>query len=429
MPFSASSRNTAWPEDMENIRPEIRLEPAVRIRTLPLPLLYARLALLAVPSAELAAVLEERAANNPLLSVEPPRAAAPASSRTPEGEDGEDPWDTAESLPDLDEAVRSQLCLIPEVSLLGRKAEEKLSACLDPRGYLAAPAEDLAASFGTDAATFERVLESIRAAVDPPGLFARDLPHCLKLQLARQNLEGSDAWTLLEVGLEELARQDLAALRKKLAWGRERLEIALRSLRRLDPHPGFGFSHPGTVLPEVEILYEDSGKPAVRLLHENLPRVLVDADLYAAAGNRARGFFREARELLGALAARCRTKMRLALLLGEHQQAYLRSLAPAPVPLTLARAALKLGLSPSTVQRAAACTWAVTPRGTLPLSSLLVRGLAARPDLSTRALREAIRAGWESGKPDSVLARELGLPLRTVTWHRQRLGLPRVRRF
>lgn len=412
---------------MENQRTELRLEPSVRLKALPLPLLFARLSLLTVPSADLAAVLEERAAKNPLLSVQPPRSEA---CRNPQAavDDEEDPWETAEALPDLDEAVRSQLCLIPEVSLLGRKAEEKLSSCLEPRGYLAAPAEDLAAAFGTDPATFERVLESVRAVVDPPGLFARDLPHCLRLQLSRQGLEGSDAWTLLEAGLEELARQDLAALRKKLAWERERLDAALRSLRRLDPHPGFSFSHPGTVLPEVEIRYDEPGRPTVRFLHENLPRVLLDVELYAAAGERARGPFREARGLLSALAARCRTKVRLALLLAERQQAYLGGLAPAPVPLTLARAGQDLGLSASTIQRAAACTWAVTPRGTLPLSSLLGRGIAARPDLSTRALREAIRSGWESGKPDSVLARELELPPRTVTWHRQRLGLPPVRR-
>jgi len=412
---------------MENQRTELCLEPGLRLRTLPLPLLFARLAFLTVPSADLAAVLEERTAKNPLLSIEPPLS-TPRPQRNAEDDDEEAPWETAEALPDLDEAVRTQLCLIPEVSLLGQKAEEKLTACLEPRGYLAAPAEDLAAACGTDPATFERVLESVRAAVDPPGLFARDLPHCLRLQLSRQGLEGSDAWILLEEGLEELARQDLAALRKKLAWERQRLDAALRSLRRLDPHPGFNFSHPGTVLPEVEIRYDERGRPTVRLLHENLPRVLLDAELYAAAGDVARGPFREARGLLSALAARYRTKMRLALLLAERQQAYLRNLASAPVPLTLAPAGQKLGLSASTVQRAAACTWAVTPRGTLPLSSLLGRGIAARPDLSTRALREAIRSGWESGKPDSVLARELGLPPRTVTWHRQRLGLPPVRR-
>jgi RNA polymerase sigma-54 factor len=412
---------------MENGRTEIRLEPSVGLRTLPLPLLFARLSLLSLPSADLVSALEERTANNPLLSVEPP---GPADLRRqdPRTGDEEDPWETAEALPDLDEAVRSQLYLIPEVALLGRGAEEKLSACLDARGYLAASENELAAAFKTDTATFERVLESVRAAVEPPGLFARDLPHCLKLQLSRQGLLGSDAWTLLEEGLEELSNQDLAALRKKLAWERERLEAALRTLRRLDPHPGFGFSHPGTILPEVEIRYGESGKPALRLLRENLPRILLDAELYHAAKDRARGPFREARELLCALAARCRTKLRLALLLSEEQQAYLRGLSAAPAPLTLARAGRKLSLSPSTVQRAAACTWAVTPRGTLPLSSLLTRGAAARPDLSVQALRDVIRAGWKSGKSDAALARELGLPPRTVTWHRHRLGLPAVRR-
>ena len=83
------------------------------------------------------------------------------------------------------------------------------------------------------------------------------------------------------------------------------------------------------------------------------------------------------------LASRLRTKLRLALLLGARQKAFLVGEEPAPGPLTLREAGNRMGLAPSTVQRAAASTWAVTPRGTLLLCSLTGRGLSARPDMTS----------------------------------------------
>lgn len=409
-------------------RTDLRLEPGPGLRILPLPLLFARLSLLACPSTDLEAALEEQSAKNPLLSVEPPRVTASREPAASGDEEDEDPWEAVPELPSLDETLRPQLALVPEVSLLGHDAEGNLLACLDTRGYLAAPVEELASAIGTDGTTLEHVLEKVRAAVDPPGLFARDLSHCLLLQLSRHGLEDSDAAVLLSSGREDLERRDLASLLKRLGWERERLERAMATLRRLDPHPGRGFSHPETILPEVALRFDEKGRLSVRLLADNLPRLLLDADLLASAGEGGRKAFREARGILSGLAARYRTKLRLALLLGERQRAFLRGEAAAPGPLTLSGAGRELGLAPSTVQRAAVSTWASTPRGTIRLSSLTGRSLSARPDLTARALREAIRTGWKAGRSDAALARELCVPPRTVSWHRQKLGLPRVRR-
>ena len=414
---------------MARERTELRLEPGLGLRVLPLPLLFARLALLASPAADLPQALEERTAANPLLSVEPPRATQPQEAGAAHGEeDEEDLWADIPALPSLEEAIGPQLALVPETALLGAGACEKLLSCLDTRGYLAAPAGELSGTLGIEEETLEQVLEKVRAVVDPPGLFARDLLHCLLLQLSRQDQGDSDAAVLLVRGREDLERQDMASLRKRLGWERERIERAMAVLRRLDPHPGRGFAHPGTILPEVALRYDDRGRLSVKLLVDHLPRLLLDTDLLASAGEGGRKAFREARGTLSALAARYRTKLRLALLLGSRQQEYLRGLSAAPRPLTLSEAGRELGLAPSTVHRAAASTWASTPRGTILLSSLTGRSLSARPDLSARALRETIRTGWKAGRSDAALARDLGIPARTVTWHRRKLGLPRTGR-
>ncbi len=407
----------------------LRLETGPGLRTLPLPLLFARLRLLCTPAPELAAALEEQAAGNPLLIVEPPRAALPEGPRSRgQLEAEEDPWDDIPAPVGLEEALLPQLALVFETALLGPDSGMKLASCLDGRGYLAAPESELARALGADEADFKMILERARAVVDPAGLFARDLADCLLLQLSRQGLEDSDAAALLTLGRECLERGDIPGLRKALGWERARLERALAVLRRLDPHPGSAFIPTRFILPEIAMRFDDQGRLEVKLLTDNLPRLALDAGLLEAAGEGAVPFFRQARGLLATLAARTRTKIRLALVLGRRQEPFLRNAAAAPGPFTLKQAGRELGLSPSTVQRAAASTWAETPRGTIRLSSLLGRSLAARGDLSVREIRARIRAAWNESKSDAALGRELGIPPRTVTWHRQKLGLPRSRR-
>jgi len=385
--------------------------------------------MLAAPAADLATVLGEQASGNPLLSVEPPRAlTAPASAPLPGNEEEDEPWEGVASPPSLEETLIPQLSLLPETALLGAEGARKLCACLDGRGYLAAPVRELAAALELPGALLDRLLARVRDAVEPAGLFARDLADCLLLQLERENPGGSDAAAVLNDGRDLLERRDLAGLAARMKWDRPRLDRALSTLRRLDPHPGSVFAPTRFVLPELSIDFDREGRLRVRLLVDNLPRLCLDAELVEMLGPSGREPFREARGILSALASRLRTKLRLALLLGARQKAFLLGEEPAPAPLTLREAGNRLGLAPSTVQRAAASTWAVTPRGTLLLCSLTGRGLSARPDMTSPALREKIAAGWNAGKSDAELARELGIPARTLTWHRQRLGLSRARR-
>ena len=407
----------------------LRLETQPAVRTVPLPLLMSRLWMLAAPAADLATIIGEQASGNPLLSVEPPLGlSASGSAPLSVNEEEEEPWEGVAARPSLEETLIPQLSLLPETALLGAGGARKLCACLDGRGYLAAPVSELAAALEVPGGLLDRVLARAREAVEPAGLFARDLADCLLLQLDRDNPGESDAAKVLTSGRELLERRDLAGLAARMGWDRARLDGALSTLRRLDPHPGSIFAPTRFVLPELSIGFDGAGGLRVRLLVDNLPRLCLDAELMESLGTSAREPFREARGILSALASRLRTKLRLALLLGTRQKAFLLGEEPAPAPLTLREAGNRLGLAPSTIQRAAASTWAATPRGALLMSTLTGRGLSARPGMTVRGLREKVMAGWNAGKSDAEMARELAIPPRTVTWHRQRLGLPRARR-
>ena len=66
-----------------------------------------------------------------------------------------------------------------------------LTDCLDERGYLTIPLEELAVEQGCSKAEAEQALFALQM-LDPPGVGARDLTECLILQLARCGLQCAD---------------------------------------------------------------------------------------------------------------------------------------------------------------------------------------------------------------------------------------------
>ena len=149
----------------------LRLDAAPKLTLLPLPLLLGRLALLTTPAGDLAAALENLIGEDPLLSVLPPSAASIQDEHLHD----EEFWEHIAAPTTLEEHLALQLPLIPEADILGENAAEKLSLCLDGRGYLAAPPEELARMLGVNQKDFEALLLRLRETVEPPGLFARTL--------------------------------------------------------------------------------------------------------------------------------------------------------------------------------------------------------------------------------------------------------------
>jgi RNA polymerase sigma-54 factor len=244
------------------------------------------------------------------------------------------------------------------------------------------------------------------------------------------------ATRILTEGIAELERGDRTGLARRLGQPGDRVDAALARLRRLDPAPGGLFAPPAApILPEIEFLAEPEGSPApatpfrlrVRLRHEDLPSLALDAVEPERVGSLlSTREGRSAARILTALALRRRNLLRLALLAAERQAPFLLGRKPCPAPLPLAEVADRVGLSLSTVWRIAGQTWARSPRGTLRLSSCFPAPLRTRRDRTAESLRAEIREGWERGESDAALARRMGLPARTVTYHRRAAGLPRV---
>lgn len=413
--------------------PAITAAPAPRLH----PLLWHDCNLLFLPREKLSDALRELCRSLP-LEVRPP-----LLSRETRGAFDE----TIQAHPDDErgqplDGVAFLLATSRELSLLaktegGRLADAALwCELLAPNGWLNAPPAEAASLFGVSEGTFLRALSAAQRAVEPPGLFARNASECLLLQLDAQGGRGCDAGTLLTEGKDALesGASALENFRAEKGWPPARLKEALARLRRLDPAPGRSFSLSPPVRPELDFYLSQDGRGeqavCCRLARENLPHLsLASEDLMATLAKKE---WTRAKSLLTRLGLRYRTLLRIGLFLAERQAEYLGKARARETlaPVGLKEIARATGLHESTVSRCLANTWARSPAGTLRLSSLLSRSLGGGTGagkISYGELKAILRDALERGANDAVVAEETGIPRRTLTYHRKRLGIPSSR--
>ncbi|HOO62893.1 MAG TPA: hypothetical protein PK364_03105 [Synergistaceae bacterium] len=392
-------------------KPKPLLSKELGLRQAPLPFLLSELDLLLAPLASLEDLLRQRLDKNLFGTLHPPAWTA--------GLHNLEPWEEENAVaPEtLEEHLLPQIALCPGVpeeisDFLG----ERLLLWVNSRGYLQGDIPEMAASLGMSASGLENLVPRLQAWVDPPGLLARNLEECLRLQLLRQQNPSPDALELLDRYTFLLEKGNFEKIRHATRWSSKRLEKALEALRKLDPSPGSSFRHISYVHPEIEITLE-GGKPRLRFLRENLPQLRIDGDILPWRHEpRLQRQWKEMVHLATCLALRCRSRLLVTREASEAQRDFLAAKQDAPAPLTLTQTAAKLSFSPSTVHRIARATWLRTPRGTLPLEQLFSRPLRSRPDLSVAQLRLYLEKHAKE-KRLSSLAKELGIPSRTLSWH------------
>lgn len=373
--------------------------------------------LLLTQASELTEKCSELANGNTLISFQPPQ--------MPHLEDNESFYENIAAGQTLEECLEKQLPFIPEAAAVER-SPELWSALLDSRGYLNCTVEEAAAFLGTSPILTQKALEAVRENIEPAGLFAENLKASLLLQLKRAGEEGSEGWELLLEGESFLTEGRLTQFAEQKGWSSGQLTQALRLLKSLDPAPGQAFSSAHYIMPEIE--FRISGNEVTpRLLLENMPRVtnsFGEYEIPPAALLEEQwlaGEWRSAKRTLKLLGLRYRTLLRVAILLAQRQKAYICGEKTFPEPLTYAAAASLLNMGTSTLFRIAAHCWCSCRGRSLPLKGYFSRGAGARPELTVKELRSEIAALAAEGKNARETAAQLGIPIRTASYHRAKL--------
>jgi RNA polymerase sigma-54 factor len=330
----------------------------------------------------------------------------------------------------------------PTRRLIGRH----LIDAVDETGYLRTDVESVAEKLGAPVGLVEEVLALLQT-FDPPGICARDLAECLRLQLEERDRYDPAMRALVE-NLELLARRDFAALRRLTRVDDEDLVDMIAEIRALNPKPGnaFGSAPVQPVVPDVVVRSGPDGGWIVELNSETLPRVLVNQTYFATVAKTAKGekdrlylseCMQTANWLVKSLDQRAKTILKVATEIVRQQDGFLTHGIEHLKPLNLRMIADAVGMHESTVSRVTSNKYMATTRGIFELKYFFTSSIASSEGgeaHSSEAVRHRIRELIEKEAADEVLSddaivgmlRDAGIDIarRTVAKYREAMNIP-----
>ncbi|MEC9342346.1 MAG: RNA polymerase factor sigma-54 [Pseudomonadota bacterium] len=329
---------------------------------------------------------------------------------------------------------------------LDRFIAEEIVGSIDEDGYLRRPLEDIASRLGTSLVAVEDILARIQR-FDPPGIAARDLAECMRLQLVERD-RFDPAMQALVGNLELLARRDFPALMRLCGVDRDDLADMVGEIRRLDPRPGARFATEPvqTVVPDVVVSPRADGGWSVELNPETLPRVLVDRHYHAEVAQFCRreedrafitDCLQNANWLEKSLDQRPQTILKVATEIVKQQDMFLAFGVEHLKPLNLRTVADAISMHESTVSRVTSNKYMLTGRGLFEMKYFFTAAIAATGGSdahSAEAVRHRIRQLIDAEQADRVLSddaivdilRGAGIDIarRTVAKYRESMHIP-----
>lgn len=293
----------------------------------------------------------------------------------------------------------------------------------------------------------EAVLRRIQD-FDPPGIAARDLAECLRLQLRQLDPATpalAAALKITEGHLLLLARRDENGLRRATGLDVNVIRAASALIRNLQPHPGRPFqAHESDYLRPDVIVAKKTGRWRVSLNPEHMPRLRINSH-YQSFIKRAdqsrdqltlKNHLQEARYFINSLESRNETILRVSQCIVEEQRAFLEYGEEAMRPLVLRDVAEQLGIHESTVSRATANKYMLTPRGLYELKYFFSSHVQTTQGgvCSATAIQAMIKrmvGGEDPARPlsdstlaDLLLKEGIQVARRTVAKYREALNIP-----
>ena len=290
--------------------------------------------------------------------------------------------------------------------------------CLDERGYLDCPLEELSREFDIPLFSLEQALFAVQM-LDP-----------LALKISRD-------------GLELLGKRNFSSLAVLLGVSVGEARAAAAKILALNPIPSRSFAGSeqiAYVAPDAEFSVQQ-GQLVIELNERILPRLSVNAE-YAALMNTSddpevqryvKEKLSEAQALIKGVHTRCDTLIQMLTLIGREQHGFFCG-GEALLPVTMQQLSEKMGVSTSTVSRAAQNKYIQFQGRIIPVRSFFTT--AIRPDaaVSSHAVKQRLQSLIRAEDPAAPLSDEalrlalsaLGIEVsrRAVAKYRAEMDIP-----
>jgi RNA polymerase sigma-54 factor len=286
----------------------------------------------------------------------------------------------------------------------------------------------------------EDILLNIIHNLEPVGVGYRNFKECIKIQINKKDFNKK----IKELCLQILNQNQLDSLNEinntflNKGYDKSDIEKAMLEIKSCDLSPGLNFENTNYVIPDLKIELSNESL-SVNFINDTFPTIKIDEDLIEQTNLQLKNKpnkqlaekIQDAKWLLSSVKKRNDTVMQVGELICKRQISFLQDNPLKINPLSNKNLSDELGLHPSTISRILRSKYIDTPKGIIPLKSLLVSSVSKTRDVTPIQLMQLIESIiHEERKPksDNKIALELNkrgfnLARRTITKYRKKLNI------
>jgi len=317
---------------------------------------------------------------------------------------------------------------------------------LDESGRLPVKLDNSAEILGCDLCRIEAVLTKLQA-LDPPGIFARDLAECWAIQLRELNRYDPAIEVLLQ-NIELLKQHDYETLSKLCGVDLDDIKDMIDEIWALNHKPAEAFDHIITqpITPDVMMRSGPSNTWIIELNNDTLPKVLINNQYYSMINKSVRTkeekkYVTEklqiANWLVKSLHQRATTILKVATEIVKQQDTFFAKGVEYLKPLILRDIAEEIEMHESTVSRVTSNKYINTPRGIFELKYFFTTSIGSSTGgsaHSAESVRYRIKALISAESPKKILSDDklvellktggIEIARRTVAKYREAMNIP-----
>ena len=327
-----------------------------------------------------------------------------------------------------------------------RDVAEEILWNLDENGYLAVDIVLIADRYERTDKEVLSVLEKIQQ-LDPPGIAARDLQECLKIQLIDK--QDTTVFHIVMNYFDDFANHRYEKIKKELNVDDSTLSKVIDEIAKLDPYPGKGKigKESETVIPDLlivqqdgtwKIIINDSNIPELSISNEYIS-MLKKSDISSDTKKYLKEKFDSASWFIQAIQQRHDTLSKVMQSIIERQSNFFEGEIENLIPMKLQDIADDIKMDISTISRSTRGKYVDTPYGIFELKSFFSDGyiINSGEEVSTNTIKDLLKQlidaeDKKTPLTDTNLTKELnrkGYPVarRTVAKYREQLHFPVAR--
>ena len=327
------------------------------------------------------------------------------------------------------------------------KIAKLIIGCIDESGELSESTEQIEeiSNFIYSEKEIENILINIIHKLSPSGIGYRNHKECIKIQIENKKHISKTKRALIEDILLNDKLDNLPEIRKiayKNGYTDKEFKSALGEIKNCDLSPGLNYEKTDFIEADLKVSFVDKNFKVV-FNDNNFPLIKLDNDLISDVKKELKKKKNEeilqkindAKWLLTSVKKRNDTVKNVGEYICTKQIAFFEDNPLKLNTLSNKEIADEIGVHPSTVSRILRNKYIDTPKGVMPLKSLLLTSVSKTRDISATQLMKIIKdiVDYENKpKSDKKIAIELNkrgfsLARRTITKYRKKNNIPSSR--